>query len=190
LQADADAFGAALRIFGGVPDAECLAGNNPAMKDCIVPPDDRESEARGIAAFGLIAASHLHGALGVLGRQPSGVWGFFLITDGAHYQLVGLPGEMIVCAEGAGLNVRTAPSTEAAVLAVLPDFTAVQAEEFMLTEPGDYGPGREPRAGAGWYRLSAPVEGWASSRYLSNTTVDAWMSQQQCSWRDRVEGMR
>jgi hypothetical protein len=137
-QAD-DAFAAALRIFGGVPDDECLAGNNPAMRDCIAPSRDPESEARGVAAFGLIAASRVHGATGVLGRQPSGAWGFFLITDGTHYQLVGLPGEMIVCAEGAGLNVRAAPSTEAAVLAALPDFTHVQAEAFLLTEPASTG---------------------------------------------------
>ena len=189
-QADEDAFAAALRIFAGVPDDECLAGNNPAMKDCIVPPDDRESEARGVAGFGLIAASRVHGALGVLGRQPSGAWGFFLITDGAHYQLVGLPGELIVCAEGAGLNVRAAPSTEAEVLVALPDLARVQAEAFLLTEPGDNGPGRVARAGAGWYRLSAPAEGWAYSRYLSNTTVDAWMNQRECSWRDTVEGVR
>jgi hypothetical protein len=34
--------------------------------------------------------------------------------------LLKLPGEMIVCADGSGVNVRTAPSTEVEIVGTLP----------------------------------------------------------------------
>ena len=185
-----EAFAAALRMFDGVPDDECRAGNNPLGKDCIVPTASAEGVARGIATFNLIAASRLHGASGVLGRTPSGEWEFLLITDSPVYQLLSLPGEMIVCAEGAGLNIRAAPSVEADVITALPDLTHVWVEEFVLTEPGLYAPRIAPRSGSGWYRLSAPVEGWAYSRFLSSTVPDPNTGAPSCALRDQIERAR
>ena len=182
-----EAFAAALRIFDAVPDDDCLAGNNPLMKTCIAPGGSPEGAARGIAIFNLIAPSRQEGALAALGRTPAGEWGFILITQAPTYQRLVLPGEMIVCAEGAGLNIRVAPSVEAEVVAVLPDLTQVWAEEFVLTEPGRYGPGSGPRWGAGWYRLSAPVEGWGYSRYLSTGATGSVVGAGPCVLRDRLQ---
>ena len=182
-----EAFAAALRIFDAVPDDDCLAGNNPLMKTCIAPGGSPEGVARGIAHFNLIAPSRQEGALGALGRTPTGEWGFILITQAPTYQRLVLPGEMIVCAEGAGLNIRVAPSVEAEVVAVLPDLTQVWAEEFVLTEPGRYGPGMGPRWGAGWYRLSAPVEGWGYSRYLSTGAMGSIVGVDPCALRERLQ---
>jgi hypothetical protein len=45
--------------------------------------------------------------------------------------------------------------------------TAVRAEEFVLTEPTQFAPdGSVYLHGKGFYRLSAPVDGWMSGAIL------------------------
>ena len=185
-EAAAAAFAAALLIFDGIPEEECRAGNNPELKTCIRAVSSPAEVERGIAQFSLGAADGIGGAQGVLGRTSDGGWGYWFAGQNLRYELLTLPGPMVVCAEGEGLNVRAAPSLDAEVVDALPDLAHVWAEEFLLTEPGGLRSGR----GAGWYRLSAPVEGWAAARFLSNTEVDERLRQPACWWRNMIEAPR
>ncbi|MFQ5880031.1 MAG: hypothetical protein ACE5IZ_07670 [Dehalococcoidia bacterium] len=167
------ALAAALKVFDGLTDADCLA-NNPHKKDCVAPRSQPSTVQRGVAVFRVSypGAPPVFG--GVLGRDPAGEWKFWVA--GQNYpHMVTLPGDVLVCAEGERLNVRSAPTIHAPVVGKLNHLTTARAEEFVLTEPGSY-----PRKrGYGWYRLSAPQEGWAYSKYL---TGDG-----SCAFRDALE---
>jgi hypothetical protein len=100
-----------------------------------------------------------------------------------------LPGEMIVCAGGDGLNVRAAPSTDAPIVGTLSDLTIVTAVQFTLTQPGvQPSQTADQVVGHGWYRLSAPLAGWSSSLYLSNAEIDAYSSTAPCAIHDIFAG--
>ena len=75
---------------------------------------------------------------------------------------------MIVCSGGDALNVRSAADPSAAVIGTLPDRTHVTAEQFTLTQLQQGA--QQP---SGWYRLSVPLQGWASSEFLSDASNDA-----------------
>ena len=184
-EAFAAAYAAALRIFGAVPVEECDAGNNPEEKACLRARSAPEHVARGIAGFG-VGDPGGGGYFAVLGRMRDGTWAFWFGTQQAVYHLLTLPGPMIVCAEGDRLNVRSRPSMDAVVVGTLDDLSEVVAEAFALTEPGVSGRTR----GEGWYYLSAPLEGWAFARYLSNVDVDAMNQQPPCAWRNLLEAPR
>jgi hypothetical protein len=64
---------------------------------------------------------------------------------------------------------------------MLADLFRVQAEEFVLTEPGSSDTEEEPRNGYGWFRLSSPLHGWAYSKYLTDA------SHGDCSLHDDLE---
>jgi hypothetical protein len=174
-QAADAAFAAALEQFQAVSEEDCET-NNPQKKQCVSAQSSPSEAQRGIAAFGVYDPEGIGGFVGVLGRDPAGEWRLWFETQQA-YQLLALPGDMLVCAEGDSLNVRSAPAIDAPVVGSLNDLTAVRAEEFVLTEPAS--DADEP--GYGWYHLSAPLDGWAHSKYLTNALLE------DCTLRDAIE---
>ena len=102
-----------------------------------------------------------------LGQTPEGEWKFWFGTQAIAYQLTVLPGDMRVCAGGAGLNVRASSAAESESLALLNDGTIISVDRFVLTEPGSRSATTGAQAGFGWYHLTSPKEGWAFSKYLS-----------------------
>jgi hypothetical protein len=92
--------------------------------------------------------------------------------------------------------VRTAtlyatPSLLAPAVGLLLDQATVTAEEFLLTDPGTLRIATgTPGNGAGWYRLSAPLEGWVPARFLSNTSVDESLNLPLCAWRNALNPVR
>jgi len=174
-QAADAAFAAALEHFQAVSEEDCET-NNPQKKQCVSAQSSPSEAQRGIATFGVYDPEGIGGFVGVLGRDPAGEWRLWFTTQQA-YQLLTLPGDMLACAEGQTLNVRSAPTTNAPVLSSLEDLTTVRAEEFVLTEPAS-----DPdNPGYGWYHLSAPLDGWAYSKYLTNALLS------DCSLRDGIE---
>ncbi len=188
--AEADAFAAALQIFDAVPYPDCLS-NNPAQQLCLRPtvpgnPLSADNADRGIAAVevnspeGVLAQQGRGGypdsGLGVLGRDGDGVWQFYFRGQ-QYYQLVRLPGNLLICAGGDGINVRAQPNTAAPVVASLPDGSSLRAEAFVETEPGN---AQAREAGAGWYQISTPQDGWVYSRFVSG--------QPTCALHDALEG--
>ena len=172
---EALAFAAALRVFDGVPLADCMT-NNPRRRACINPQSTIPVTAEGgTAAFGLRDPEGLGGALIIMGRGPWGDWDYWFGTQNISYRRFELPGAMVVCADGDGANLRAAPGLDAEILGVLADLTTVQAEGFVLAQPGTVSP---LTAGAGWYRLSVPYAGWVYSELLSDARLG------DCSFRD------
>lgn len=174
-QAADAAFAAALKQFEGVSDADCQT-NNPQKRPCVSAQSSPSTVQRGIAAFGVSDPEGFGAFVGVLGRDPAGEWKFWFVGQQA-YQLLTLPGDMLVCAEGQGLNVRSAPTTNAPIVGSLQDLAPVRAEAFVLTEPAS----DRHKPGYGWYHLSAPLDGWAYSKYLTNALLG------DCSLRDGIE---
>ena len=97
-QAADAAFAAALKLFDGVGEADCET-NNPQSKNCISSQSDQSTVHRGIAVFGVGDPAGGGGYVGVLGQGTDGEWNVWLETQNA-YQLLTLPGNMLVCAEG------------------------------------------------------------------------------------------
>ena len=191
-EALAAAFAATLRLFDGTPADECTPRfweelqAAPRSGACVEPQSTAAHAARGIALFGINSFGPTEdggigqgGAIAVMARGPDGQWRLWYGTQNFSYRLLVLPGDMIVCADGDGANLRAGPSTDASIVAVLPDLTPVRAERFTLTEPAA---GRAQAAGTGWYQLSAPLEGWAFSQLLSDAQYG------DCSMRDLQVG--
>jgi hypothetical protein len=183
-----EALAAAMRIFDGISGPDCVTPN-PQGKACITLQSSAETVTHGIAHVGVAGADGVGGTNAILGRDRADEWRVWFTTQNFYYQLLVLPGEMIVCADGDDLNVRAAPARDAAVVGTMPHRTRVTAEEFVLTEERTIAADRQSsQPGAGWYRLSAPVQGWAYSRLLSNTTVDANERESECWARNLREG--
>lgn len=177
------AFAAALRIVGGVPAEQCR--EDPGQRACVELLSRPEHAGRGIAVFAVAYAATAP-LIAVLGREADGAWGFWFSTRGFIYQLLELPGAMDVCAED-GLDLRAEPSAGAAVNGRVAHLTVVTAEEFLLTEPGELtAAGVGGRSGVGWYRLNAPLAGWAPATSLTNLTVDATFRQPKCATRNAL----
>jgi hypothetical protein len=168
------ALAAALIAFDGLREPDCKAPGN--SKPCVSINSATETVKRGIATFGLAAPSGGGGALGVMGRNQAGEWRRWLTTQ-QTYHLLSLPGEIRVCADGEGVNVRELPSTEGKLVQTVADNTIMRAEQFILTTPGVEG-----TAGIGWYQVTSPVTGWARSDLLSNASYP------DCSLRDAMAG--
>jgi len=113
----------------------------------------------------------------LMGREADGNWAYYAGGQ-QYYQASKLPGEMQVCTQGTGLNVRAEPSTDAELVRTVEDNSTVTGEEFVLTQPGTP-PTASPVPGYGWYRISAPVEGWVYSKYVSGLA--------DCSLHDSLE---
>ena len=161
---EADRAAAAKTIIGGVVDAACTP--SPETPACTVPKPSLGTPERGTAAFG-ISSYPGGGAMEFLGQTPEGEWKFWFGTQSTAYQLTVLPGEMRVCAGGAGLNVRASSAAESESLALLNDDRIISVDRFVLTEPGTRSATTGVQAGFGWYHLTSPKEGWAFSKYLS-----------------------
>lgn len=185
-EAAASSLTAAVTLFEGTTDPGCRPGGPVCVRSNSTP----EEAAAGIATFGVSGSGPggEGGFLGILGRDPAGVWHFWFGTQNVTYQALKLPAELTVCAEGATLNVRAGPSTDHAILTTLADLTRVTAEQFTLTEAGIMPTeSTDQVVGAGWYRLSTPVEGWAYSRYLADAASAAAVDQGPCFLHDLFE---
>ncbi len=169
------AIAAALEYFDAVSDADCQT-NNPQNRNCAALSSQPSTVQSGIAVFG-VGPPDGGGFVGVLGRDTAGEWKFWRAGQ-QDYQLITLPGDALVCAYGAGLNVRTEPTTDAPAVGTIEDLTGVRAEEFVLTEQGS---DDLQQHGYGWFRLSSPLAGWAYSKYL---TAAAW---DDCAQHDALE---
>ena len=162
------AAAAAKAMFGGVVDAACTP--SPETPACVIPNASLGTPQYGTAAF---ATSDYPGggAMEFLGQTPEGEWKFWFGTQNLTYQLTVLPGDMRVCAGGAGLNVRASSAVESEALTLLNDDTIISVDRFVLTEPGPRSPTTGAQAGFGWYHLTSPEEGWAFSKYLSDASL-------------------
>ena len=169
------ALAAALEYFDAVSDADCET-NNPQNRNCAGLSSQPSTVQRGIAMFG-VGPPDGGGFVGVLGRDAAGVWKFWRAGQ-QDYQLLTLPGDALVCAYGAGLNVRSEPTTDAPAVGTIEDLTGVRAEEFVLTEQRS---DDLQQHGYGWFRLSSPLAGWAYSKYLTNAS---W---EDCAQHDALE---
>lgn len=169
------ALAAGIELLDGVSEADCTT-NNPEQKECItLDPDNRALASRGIAALGAQAPAGGGAAL-LMGREADGNWAFYAGGQ-QYYQAWKLPGEMLVCTQGSGLNVRAEPAADAQLVRTVEDNSTVTGEEFVLTQPGTPPPSFV--AGYGWYRISAPAEGWVYSKYVSGLA--------DCSLHDGLE---
>jgi len=173
------AAAAAKTIIGGVVDAACTP--SPETPDCTIPNPSLGTPQHGTAAFG-ISSYPGGGAMEFLGQTPEGEWKFWFGTQSTAYQLTVLPGDMRVCAGGAGLNVRASPAVEGESLTLLNDGTIISVDRFVLTESGTTSPTGVLQAGFGWYHLTSPKEGWAFSKYLSVASLG------DCSVHDALVG--
>jgi hypothetical protein len=170
------ALNAALKIFDGVPAADCST-SNPGGKDCVNWSTTPSTPALGVAAFN-VGSPQGGGALMVTGLEADGVtWGRWFGTQQALYQAVALPAAMLVCAGGQGLAVYQDASTSSAAVGTVPDGKTVQAEQFVLTSPGS-----ARSNGSGMYRLSSPIQGWADATDLSVASLG------DCSTHDALQG--
>ena len=178
-----DATAAVAKVFGqGVkampnctPDAGCIETHDPGVAVDL-----------GVMRLTLTTPPGEGGSAAIFaGRTPSGAWDLWYGTQQVEFRMADLPGDILVCASGDGLNIREKPATDSAVVAFVKDLTRLRAEEFVLTTPGGIGPGST--SGGGWYRITAKdpqVAGWIFAKY----TTDARLT--DCSIRDAVEGSR
>ena len=162
------ALAAAEVVFSGVVAPNCMPTAESPV--CILPLPSADTPERGIAAF-QTSFYPGGGAIEFLGKTPEGEWQFWFGTQDIPYQLAVLPGDMRVCAGGAGLNLHASPSVDSEALALLSDDEVVAVDRFALTEPGKRSP-TAAEAGYGWYHLTSPEEGWAYSKYLSDGSLD------------------
>jgi hypothetical protein len=108
------------------------------------------------------------GAATFYGRHADGTWEFWFATQNSGGPQTRLPGDMLVCAQGDGLNLRAEPSTSAAVVTLIPDGTIVRGDRFVMTDPPSPGVRMQPHPD-GWYHITSPQEGWAYDRFLVET---------------------
>lgn len=172
-----DAMEDALAIFNGVSLSDCLSGNNPSRKDCVTLESDPAAVVRGIAAFGVSDAGQNGGFGAALAKTADGDWKLWF-TSQNPYQLIRLPGNMVVCSGGDGLGLRSNPSADSPSIGAYADGTEVTGEQFVLTEPVDPG-----HAGYGWFRISSPDSGWLYSKYLESAALN-----DQCALHDAQVG--
>jgi hypothetical protein len=163
-----------------VPVDQVYPNCTNADRSCIEPAPSNGALNLGIAALGYRPARNEPGGAALFsGRKLDGSWGYWFGTQNTNHRLTLLPGELRVCADGDGLNIRERPDTSAAILAKLNDGTTMTAIQFVLTEPGT-----RDAAGAGWYRVvvtEPAVTGWVFSRFTSTTALP------DCSTRDILE---
>ncbi len=141
-------------------DPQCSA-DNPAGP-CATGEWSSEALATGIAAVGITESEG--GIMTYWGRTADGTWVYWFASQNVGGPPVLLPGDMIVCANGDGLNLRAEPSTSAAVVALIPDGTVIVGDRLVMTDPPS--PGGSFEHPDGWYHITSPQEGWAYDRFL------------------------
>lgn len=154
------------------PDAGCITTDDPGVAVDL-----------GIMRLSFNAPAGEGGSARVYaGRMADGGWQYWFGTQQLGYQMVDLPGDVLVCANGDGLNVRAEPDANSTAVAFLGDLTKVRAEEFRLTTAGSFAPGGT--AGSGWYRISgrnAAGGGWVSAKFVSDARLG------DCKVHDAIE---
>jgi hypothetical protein len=151
---------------------------------CITTVDAGDAVDLGVMRLGYQEAAG-GGALVFAGRMADRSWRYWFGTQNVHYQMVDLPGDILVCADGDGLNARERPEQTSPVVGFVADLTKLRAEEFVLTELGSTKP--DLTAGAGWYRVNvgSPARtAWVHSRF----TTDARLK--DCAVRNGFEATR
>ena len=156
-------------------EGECAEAQPAEGARCLYVHSTSAEAQRGIVVLNLLEVG-AGGHAEALGRGVDGTWGYWFASQQDTYHALRLPASMNVCADGEGLNVRTQPAADAALVGVLADGAIVSAEEFALTEPDGSAPGGA--RGDGWYRLSAPLGGWVKADYVSDAHLDG------CGLRD------
>ena len=156
----ARALAAAVKVVKGVAaDPDCPSSGG---QWCVKPDPAYElSVVHGLAVFGISRADASEAAHLVMGQTDAYAWGYWLSTQ-QDLEPFSLPGDMIVCTGGSGLNVRSKPSTGASVVGTLADTTISHGVGFRLTSPGNF----DGAHGEGWYQISAPLAGWVSSGFV------------------------
>lgn len=164
----------ALADTGGVAGPACGLPDN-ADKPCVELQSTDVTVRAGIAVFGVSSGGG--GFAAVYGRTAAGKWKPWFRSQNA-FSLLFLPGDVRICADGDGLNVRAEASLAGPVVTTLADGTVARAEEFVL----DTATASTSSRGFGWYRLTAPAEGWAHSEFL------AAAAEGTCAGRDAQAG--
>lgn len=164
--------------------AACDTTSDPLGAACIRVKSDEQSAERGIAVFTLeypVPGSPTT-TKEVLGRASDGTWLPWFSTSGQIiYQLLTLPGSLLVCSRGQLADLHTDPFPSAKAVNLLTDGAALSAERFVLTRPGSFS-GPQPPSGdvGGWYQISAPQPGWVPSQLVTDAGLGT------CSWHDAL----
>lgn len=153
----------------GVPAGDACGDED----DCVEQLPDGTDPSGDIARLAYVSASG-GGAIIVMARDAAGDWGVWMLTQ-SPYQLLQLPGQLMACARPT--VIRDEPAPGAAALGEVERLEALQSTGFVLAERGSLS-----GAGAGWYRVSSPIEGWVYSRDVTRTSDDS------CALRDAAEG--
>ncbi|MGE5595920.1 MAG: hypothetical protein ACM3S1_07790 [Hyphomicrobiales bacterium] len=154
----------------------CVA-DNPDNKICIELTSGEESVAAGLAMFA--AGDPEGGPFDFwMGRVDDGSWAYWFGTQQDSYVPGSLPTELLICSDAESVEIHEGPSDDSPVLQALDELTSVQASEFLLTSAGERGAGER---GTGWYRLSAPIEGWVEGSNASRADLG------DCTLHDSIE---
>jgi hypothetical protein len=165
---------AALADLDAVTGGDCDRPENRSRL-CATLESDDNTVANGMAVISVDNRSG-GGFNALYGRTLNGEWKAWEHTQNP-FLLLGLPGNVRVCADGDGLNVRELPAQTGNVVQLLPDNTIARADRFVLETPRS----GETR-GFGWYHLVSPIEGWAHSEFLANAAHG------DCALRDAQAG--
>ncbi len=170
--------------------AEIAAQYGPAFKAipdctdefaCVTTDDPGVSVDLGVMRLGVNPKKGDVGAAAVFaGKGVDGLWHYWYATQNAVFRIADLPGDILVCADGEGLNIRSEPNTNSAVAGFVKDGARLTALSFLLTEPGN--PGVNGKTGYGWYRVRAEgVSGWVYSKYITDARL------KDCTYRNGIE---
>jgi hypothetical protein len=162
--------------------AACDSDDDPLGGACILTLSDDSTATAGMAVFG-VQYPNTAETREVLGRVSDGSWQPWFRAQNVIYQLISLPGAMRVCAEGNLVDVRAGPTQSARTLDVLTDGTPLMADGFLLAQAGSFSTNAPPPGDIGWYHLTAPLQGWISSRMISDASLGT------CSWHDALRSL-
>lgn len=171
----ARALQAARRILGGVDRAECRAPAT-AGTPCVEPVTGEmevRTLPRGIATFSVTFVDEPGSYIAVFGRTAAGEWGYWFGAQDQQSPLLTLPGELLACGGPDGGPARLYRPARGGSEPLQP-LTRLRAEEFVLTQSGRPGTelGDPGVRGLGWYRVSAPAEGWAPEQDITAAVLD------------------
>jgi hypothetical protein len=167
---------AALTFIDGVIAPACPSTNVPEDKLCVEPVSSADNAQRGIVVYAVVTESGQR-VRAVLGRDSGRAWRFWYATASPSYQLNVLPGDLRVCADGQGVDIREEPSAQSRSIARANDQTVLRADGFVLTEAS----ASLQRTGSGFYHVSGPQAGWVFSRQVSDSRFG------NCDLRNRLE---
>ncbi len=176
----ANALNAALSIVSDANAARCPTPNTGAGCNTLsldAQPGGSDFD-HGLAYFTTTGSAGDHAIL-VLGQTRLGAWDIYVSGPLQFYNAIQLPQAVTICGFGSGATVRSSPATESSVVETPSDGTSVNADQFVLTQPGRL-PMAQPGGfqGYGWYHLPNPG-GWVYSRYVARDS--------SCALHDSLE---